>query len=695
MGEYRPALSAGSDVPQPAVKMPTLSETAAKMVREQTAEIVPQLVEKHAQQILDRVLGRLSDDDLSEALSEKIKPKVKYFGSPMISGDVTLRSDLAKTTGAGLAGFATTGTGLSATTVATGINEVLTDSAASPYLKNWFSSALSGKKIAWVGDSTTLGIETNANVIAYRNAVYVTNAGSALTGVTQSFFSSNGDTLQNFIINATAGKGVSDVIAAAPNLVILSYGINDVRLGNRTKAQVQADLITAVSTILAALPTCDVVLRMPNSFLTTDVGGNGYVVPNGSAQAYSTILKDAYRALARNWPNVVLYDAQATVFPETCQATYLYNADQLHPNEAGYEKIYDELIKIAVPNNPVNVNRAVNKGFADHAQSVSFGGAHLTYPDVVLNGDYTLVTRGRWASQGSGFLRFTAEDALNSIGRISMGDIVVQNSQAAFAMPSGSAVTASAANVQLGTLGSGNPTYAQTGGYVEVWRPKYSTALGLKDYVGNATYQAQRRVIVATSGNTFTRIQEMPGESPITEWFFQPTDILYTPSVGATTLTSASFSRSGAQIQINKSGIDWTADANTIGFLFAAATPPLSDRIIRRLTVGLDMNAGGTDTTVVGFPVKYIVTKVRAMDASISFAASAASFGLFTAAGGGGTAIVADGTITALTAVTKFVDRTIAATTDYRTETTLFLRCGTGHGSAATVRVMIEVEEIT
>ncbi len=83
------------------------------------------------------------------------------------------------------------------------------------------------------------------------------------------------------------------------------------------------------------------------------------------------------------------------------------------------------------------------------------------------------------------------------------------------------------------------------------------------------------------------------------------------------------------------------------------------------------------------------------------------TIGAYTAAAAGGTAIVTPATATGLTAVTKFNDRTIAASADYLIPTAytpvtggltqygLFIRVGVVHGSAATCKVVFELEGLS
>lgn len=110
---------------------------------------------------------------------------------------------------------------------------------------------------------------------------------------------------------------------------------------------------------------------------------------------------------------------------------------------------------------------------------------------------------------------------------------------------------------------------------------------------------------------------------------------------------------------------------------------------------GLNINQTNTDLFVFSIPfAKYIVRRVTFFDASTSLGASLATLGVFTASAGGGTAVVNLALVQALTASTKFVDATIAATTDYLTSATLYVRSGVTHGAAATLSCAIEVQRV-
>lgn len=104
---------------------------------------------------------------------------------------------------------------------------------------------------------------------------------------------------------------------------------------------------------------------------------------------------------------------------------------------------------------------------------------------------------------------------------------------------------------------------------------------------------------------------------------------------------------------------------------------------------GVNLNSAGSDNAIV-LPAgiaKWGLVRLRVYDASTSLAVSVATLGLYTGAGGTGTALVAPATLTSLTSATKFVDMTLSVTADYQTATTIYVRNVIAHGSAATCGV--------
>lgn len=103
----------------------------------------------------------------------------------------------------------------------------------------------------------------------------------------------------------------------------------------------------------------------------------------------------------------------------------------------------------------------------------------------------------------------------------------------------------------------------------------------------------------------------------------------------------------------------------------------------------VNLNSANSDNAVAILYAKYVVRRVIVTNPSTSFAVSLATIGVFTATGGGGTAVVSLGTIAGLTGTTKYLDLTLALTTDVLTAATLYIRNGVAFGSAATVDVYI------
>lgn len=102
-----------------------------------------------------------------------------------------------------------------------------------------------------------------------------------------------------------------------------------------------------------------------------------------------------------------------------------------------------------------------------------------------------------------------------------------------------------------------------------------------------------------------------------------------------------------------------------------------------------DLNVGTSDNAITMRSARYRLDKLTVEDASVNL--TAATAGLFTAAGGGGTTLAADQALSALTASTKFKDLTLqsVAGTDVLTAGTLYFRVGTPQGVAATANVWL------
>jgi lysophospholipase L1-like esterase len=211
-------------------------------------------------------------------------------------------------------------------------------------LTHWFGGGVSGKTIVFTGDSTTSNATTMLGTCAQPGPcnnstsylyTYFQQTGEPLAGTTILNYGNNGSTLAAWLADSPT-YGYSATVAANPNLIVFCFGINDVRLGLTNLPSLIALIQQAVNQLRAALPSTDIVLWGPNEFLTTDVGGLGFVSPNSAAQAYSTELFQAYAAVVSQWQNVAVVQKQNLIaFPQTSPALSAYMANQIHPSSLG------------------------------------------------------------------------------------------------------------------------------------------------------------------------------------------------------------------------------------------------------------------------------------------------------------------------------------------------------------------------
>lgn len=103
----------------------------------------------------------------------------------------------------------------------------------------------------------------------------------------------------------------------------------------------------------------------------------------------------------------------------------------------------------------------------------------------------------------------------------------------------------------------------------------------------------------------------------------------------------------------------------------------------------LNLNSGATDNAFTVNATRYIIDLIVIDAASVNM--TTATLGIFTAAGGGGTTLAADQSLAALSAGSKFLKLTLQAITgtDAFTPATLYARCGTAQGVAATANLYL------
>jgi len=114
-----------------------------------------------------------------------------------------------------------------------------------------------------------------------------------------------------------------------------------------------------------------------------------------------------------------------------------------------------------------------------------------------------------------------------------------------------------------------------------------------------------------------------------------------------------------------------------------------TNQAIRLLAVatGVNVNSTGDQATLaINNASSYSVSNVVFTNASISLSSAAA--GLFTAPAAGGTGLVANAALSALTSSTVVSQRTVASTA-LQTAQNLYLNVGTAQGAAATMDVYV------
>lgn len=203
---------------------------------------------------------------------------------------------------------------------------------------------LTNKRITFVGDSTAPSVASTAAALLTSYA----ESGGPLDGCTLDYWGENGASLASYMDgDVTNDFAALQALDPAPDFVVFGYGVNSVRLGAFTQQQFTDALTAAIDQHVAAESLADTVfiLKTPATFLTTDVGSAGYVSPNESAQAYSTILQNAYAAQVGRHPNVFLFDMPQRLFGRTSPALSNAMLDQIHPNAVGQTAWVVDLVR--------------------------------------------------------------------------------------------------------------------------------------------------------------------------------------------------------------------------------------------------------------------------------------------------------------------------------------------------------------
>lgn len=191
-------------------------------------------------------------------------------------------------------------------------------------------------KIVFSGDSTTEGATQMYGALRIHRA-----RGAEFDGMASANFVNHGNTgfgLADFK-NHTLGVGGAPVpvntwaatVAAAPHLIVASWGINDVRGGGTTEAQMRALLVWFIEKAKADLPNTDLVLRIPNPMVTT----GGSFISGITAEEANRRIREAYLSLIDSYAHVQVIDT-SPVFGTATLPTSWIMSDQLHPTPQGH-----------------------------------------------------------------------------------------------------------------------------------------------------------------------------------------------------------------------------------------------------------------------------------------------------------------------------------------------------------------------
>ena len=380
---------------------------------------------------------------------------------------------------------------------------------------------------------------------------------------------------------STSGAAINGTPALqVPGLIVLCFGINDVRQGATTQAQLVAMLTRTVNRIRAVLPATDIVLLGPNSFLQDDPTGAALVSPAtaAAAQSYSSLLYGAYEQLKNVWPNVLVLQKQ-DIFGKTCQ-TYAalggsglsMMSDQLHPSLGAQTQMADWLAPLIGFKKPFNQQRA------NLARVGSPTTPYAIYPREVEDpAFYDVVAQAAWLGQGNvsgnDYMDFLFPGARYK--EILPGDVVQMGTAGAvFQIP--------LSGVTLFNLNSNTTRFSFTGtgllpafsgGTVTVYRQKYEWDATIQSYAQQLNaYPYRRRFYVAAAGSGYLRLYPLAQNmrDPANMLLNPNTDVIVAPGgFGAITgYSSVAFTSVGVW-QVSKTGTDFSALASKYVWVFS------------------------------------------------------------------------------------------------------------------------------
>lgn len=271
-------------------------------------------------------------------------------------------------------------------------------------LAKWFSGGYAGKKIAWVGDSTTEQMNVGYQGLTASNGPTVFMAGvfPSLATTIERNYGAVGAMFSGFISPGPGGAnsagtlcGLDSVAAGLNDVAIVCYGINDFRgalapgvggvpdyrvaygaAGNVAAALLcQTWMVETIRRLRLANPDICIIFRMPNGANTNNVN----LINGVTTQQMMDVLRLAYRGdPALGVPNpesfdegILVVDVMASMFSQvayTTDNTLVDNpGDGLHPSAGAYRQmltlfatLFDDPSMVTMGNNKLAAYRELS-----------------------------------------------------------------------------------------------------------------------------------------------------------------------------------------------------------------------------------------------------------------------------------------------------------------------------------------------
>lgn len=364
-----------------------------------------------------------------------------------------------------------------------------------------------------------------------------------------------------------------------PSVVVACWLTNDVRqgaLGLNTAAIRSAGaalLQRYIDAVRGTMPGVQIVLRVPAPYLTVD-DGTHYITdgtnvnPAGLAQTYTDGVRYAYYDAAASRPGVLIYDPQNRLFGITSPTAIGVNyGNQIHQSPAGYQLEGDDFAAW------VDGSRSYKSALSIDAQASNAAAPwNAYYRDVedplryALVGSYTLGT-----PNPTSYVDLAPIVGPPIPNNLVKGDLVeFLGGQITQAIPSGSTVTTSGANVRIIPSTAFSVT-AAAGTKVRIYRRALGTDSAVNAVLLDTSWRYKRTGAVGAGGTTYLDIEAASYSSaiatnPANNWVAEMTagDKVYVEGQGGSPLTigtNANASVQAANVRLTglSGTVDWSA----------------------------------------------------------------------------------------------------------------------------------------